>query len=111
MTPCGNFGLVSSSTGIIFMYNMQSGIKRKAFDVGPCPPSIVDRLRVATTSKRKVEERCVTGLASDTLNRTVIASTLDGTLNVSTLLKARPLPDSHLPRSSLISIPQRWKRR
>ncbi len=68
------------------MYNMQSGIRRKAFNIGPCPSSIADRLRVATTSKRRVEERCVTGLASDPLNRTVIASTLDGTLNVSVVL-------------------------
>ncbi|KAJ3492092.1 hypothetical protein NLI96_g199 [Meripilus lineatus] len=81
VTPCGNFGIVSSSTGIIYMYNMQSGIKRKAFSVGPCPSSILDRLNIPTTSKRKAEERCVTGLASDALNRTVIASTLDGTLN------------------------------
>lgn len=65
------------------MYNMQSGIKRKTFSVGPCPPSIADRHRMTTTSKRKSEERCVTGIASDALNRNVIASSLDGTLNVS----------------------------
>lgn len=58
------------------MYNMQSGIKRKSFDIGPLPEAAA----VGTSTRRK--ERCVTGLASDALNRTVVASTLDGTVNV-----------------------------
>jgi U3 small nucleolar RNA-associated protein 21 len=58
------------------MYNMQSGIKRKSFDIGPLP----EATSVGTSVKRK--ERCVTGIASDALNRTVVASTLDGTVNV-----------------------------
>jgi len=64
------------------MWNMQSGIKRKSFDVGPCPPEVTNSLR--SSSKKKGGERCITGLASDALNRLVIASTLDGTVNVST---------------------------
>ena len=76
MSTCGNFGIVSSSTGTIYMYNMQSGINRKTFELG----SFVDDGQDNVTSKRKA--RCVTGLASDALNRTVIASTLDGTINV-----------------------------
>ena len=76
MTACGNFGLAGSSTGLISMWNMQSGIKRKSFDVGPCPP---EAQRFGGTKK----ERCITGLATDPLNRTVMASTLDGTINVS----------------------------
>ncbi|EKM55193.1 uncharacterized protein PHACADRAFT_120318 [Phanerochaete carnosa HHB-10118-sp] len=64
VSACGNFGIAASSTGVIHMYNVQSGIKRKAFDVGSAP-----------------EPRCVNGLASDALNRAVIASTLDGTIN------------------------------
>jgi U3 small nucleolar RNA-associated protein 21 len=54
------------------MWNMQSGIQRKNFDIGPCLP----------VTTKKASERCVTGLASDSLNRVVIASTLDGTINV-----------------------------
>ncbi|KAG6908774.1 hypothetical protein DXG01_003386 [Tephrocybe rancida] len=75
VTACGNFGLASSSTGGIHMWNMQSGIRRKTFDVGPCPTEVKQRL--SGTKK----ERCITGLATDALNRTVIASTLDGTIN------------------------------
>ncbi|KAG6831361.1 hypothetical protein H0H87_005372 [Tephrocybe sp. NHM501043] len=76
VTACGNFGLASSSTGAIHMWNMQSGIRRKTFDVGTCPPEVKQRL---SGTKRK--ERPITGLATDPLNRTVIASTLDGTIN------------------------------
>ncbi|KAJ7343314.1 Utp21 specific WD40 associated putative domain-containing protein [Mycena albidolilacea] len=77
VTACGNFGLASSSTGSVHMWNLQSGIKRKTFDVGPCPPDVASRFQ---TGKKK-EGRSVTGLASDSLNTTVIASTLDGTIN------------------------------
>ncbi|KAG5352836.1 hypothetical protein C0989_000178 [Termitomyces sp. Mn162] len=76
VTACGNFGLASSSTGGIHMWNMQSGILRKTFDVGPCPSEAKQHL-----SGLKKKERCITGLATDALNRTVIASTLDGTIN------------------------------
>ncbi|KAG7092662.1 hypothetical protein E1B28_008998 [Marasmius oreades] len=71
VTACGNFGLAGSSTAAIHMWNMQSGIRRRTFEVGPASHK-------ATTKER---ERSVTGLASDALNRVVIASTLDGTVN------------------------------
>ncbi|KAJ7510043.1 Utp21 specific WD40 associated putative domain-containing protein [Mycena galericulata] len=77
VTACGNFGLASSSTGSIYMWNLQSGIKRKTFDVGHCPSDVAIRFQ---TGKKK-EGRSVTGLASDALNTTIIASTLDGTIN------------------------------
>lgn len=67
------------------MWNMQSGMKRKSFDIGPCPAEAAGRFRPVRTAK--AGERCVTGLASDSLNRVVIASTLDGTINVSLFLK------------------------
>ncbi|KAF5373929.1 hypothetical protein D9758_000754 [Tetrapyrgos nigripes] len=78
VTACGNFGLASSSTGAIHMWNMQSGIKRRSFDVGPCPHEVTNQFR---TSDKTSKGRSVTGLATDSLNRTVIASTLDGTIN------------------------------
>lgn len=66
------------------MWNMQSGMQRKTFDVGPCPPDAASRFR-PQSGKKKAEERSVTGVATDALNRVVIASTLDGTLNVRSL--------------------------
>lgn len=77
VTACGNFGLVASSTGVIHMYNMQSGARRKSFDLGPYPLDDPEQ-----AGSKKKAERSVTGLASDALDRIVIASTLDGTINV-----------------------------
>lgn len=65
------------------MWNLQSGIKRRIFDVGPCPPEVAVRFR--NSNKKSANERCITGLATDPLNRTLIASTLDGTINVGLL--------------------------
>ncbi|KAF5330287.1 hypothetical protein D9619_005332 [Psilocybe cf. subviscida] len=78
VTACGNFGLAGSTTGQIDMWNMQSGIKRKSYILGPCPSEVAARF-YSGTAKRS--ERTVTGLATDSLNRVVVASTLDGTIN------------------------------
>lgn len=80
VSVCGNFGLAGSSTGVIHMWNMQSGARRKSFSLGPCPEGIHTKYR-PPPGKRKSEERSVTGLATDSLNRVVIVSTLDGTVN------------------------------
>ena len=79
VTACGNFGIAAASTGVIHMYNMQSGILRRTFDVGPCPANVSKTLRPAD---RKNNERCVTGLATDALDRILVVGTLDGTINV-----------------------------
>ncbi|KAH9180505.1 Utp21-domain-containing protein [Lactarius sanguifluus] len=80
VSACGNFGLAGSSTGVIHMWNMQSGARRKSFSLGPCPEGIYTKYR-PPPGKQKSEERSVTGLATDSLNRAVIVSTLDGTVN------------------------------
>ncbi|KAH8106793.1 Utp21-domain-containing protein [Cristinia sonorae] len=74
ISACGNFGIAGSSSGIIYMYNMQSGVRRKSFDIGPYPAA-------GTTTTKTRAGRCVTGLASDSLNTVLIASTQDGTVN------------------------------
>jgi len=61
------------------MWNMQSGIRRKSYTLGPCPPEVSARFY---SGPAKRSERTITGLATDSLNRVVIASTLDGTINV-----------------------------
>lgn len=63
------------------MWNMQSGLKRKSFKVGPCPQAVIDRVGLSCTTKPKASERGITGLVSDALNRVVIAATSDGTVN------------------------------
>lgn len=62
------------------MWNMQSGLKRKKYKIGPCPQAVAERMGL--TSKPRVDDRCIAGLATDALNRVLIASTLDGTVNV-----------------------------
>jgi U3 small nucleolar RNA-associated protein 21 len=74
------------------MWNMQSGLKRKKFDVGPCPPGVSSRFNIRVISKKQTEHRSVTGLATDALNRLVIASTLDGTVNVGNYCTSRRNP-------------------
>ncbi|KAJ3972683.1 Utp21 specific WD40 associated putative domain-containing protein, partial [Lentinula raphanica] len=78
VTACGNFGIAGSSTGAIHMWNMQSGIRRRTFRLGPCPSDVAGRFQ---TVGRETTERSVTGLVTDPLNTVVIASTLDGTIN------------------------------
>ncbi|KAG2084691.1 WD40-repeat-containing domain protein [Suillus discolor] len=61
---------------------VKSGLKRKSFKVGPCPQALIDRLELSSMTRSKASERSITGLASDALNRAVIATTSDGTVNV-----------------------------
>ncbi|KTW25647.1 hypothetical protein T552_03507 [Pneumocystis carinii B80] len=63
ISVCGNFGFVGSSLGTIDMYNMQSRLHRRKFH---------DNL----DGHRKE----ITGIVSDSLNKTLVSSSLDGTI-------------------------------
>ena len=89
VTACGNFGLAGSSTAEIRMWNMQSGKERKSYSlIGPASGDT--KLQIGTSSRPKKSRaqavirttQAITGLATDILNTTVIASTLDGKLYV-----------------------------
>jgi len=88
------------------MWNMQSGIKRKSYDIGVCPPEAATRLRDGA----KKRERIITGIATDSLNRAVIATTFDGTLNVSIIYIVSVFNSYSMPLklSSSISKQQNW---
>lgn len=58
------------------MYNMQSGMWRRSYDVGPVPPEIASR------RQPKDKGRIINGIVTDSLNKLLIASTSDGTINV-----------------------------
>lgn len=79
MSACGNFSIIGSSTGSIHMYNMQSGIQRKTFNIGPYPIPVASS---STSGAKLPEGRAITGIASDPLNTILVASTFDGTINV-----------------------------
>jgi len=59
---------------------MQSGLKRKSFKLGPAPNEVAVQIGSGSKGGKK---RSVTGLATDALNKTLVAGTLDGTVNVS----------------------------
>ena len=76
VSACGNFAfLACANSSQIGMWNLQSGIRRKTFDYQ------------ASTALRTIDpeqrgEKTVTGIASDSLNKTLIVSTLAGSLHV-----------------------------
>ncbi len=83
VSACGNYGLVGSSTGHIRMYNMQSGQQRKTFSLDGVAPD--KKKKLGKGAARAVNPgHSITGLASDSLNRILVASTLDGVLHVRT---------------------------
>ncbi|KAH3669146.1 hypothetical protein WICMUC_004985 [Wickerhamomyces mucosus] len=57
ISQCGNFGLVGSTSGGIGVYNLQSGILRK---------------------KYQLHKKAVTGIAIDGMNRKMVSAGLDG---------------------------------
>lgn len=83
VTACGNFGLAGSGDREIVMWNMQSGIRRRNFDVGPFKEANKSSGTQESRAVRELnKERAITGLAVDALNTVLVAATLDGTLNV-----------------------------
>ncbi|KAF8610566.1 Utp21-domain-containing protein [Ceratobasidium sp. AG-I] len=60
VSACGNFGFIGTVQGVVQSYNMQSGLKRRAYTIG--------------------KGQSVTGIATDALNRVLVASTLSGTI-------------------------------
>ncbi|WVQ96671.1 hypothetical protein IAU59_003777 [Kwoniella sp. CBS 9459] len=94
VTACGNFALVGSSIGEIRMWNLQSGKERRSFSLtgpaaGDSKPKIIVQSKAAKAraaqakadgEKSKKSIQAVTGLVTDALNRTVVASTLEGKL-------------------------------
>lgn len=73
VSACGNFGIVGSSIGELCAFNLESGKLRRTFYMnGPPKP----KSKKAPVPSR----RSISGIALDSLNRLVIASTLDGSL-------------------------------
>jgi len=56
-------------------------MKRKTFVLGPATEGVNRRL-----GPKVGKNRCVTGLATDALNTCLVVGTLDGSLNVSSLV-------------------------
>jgi WD40 repeat protein len=84
VTACGNYAVAGSSTGQIRCWNLQSGHERKVFNLaGVTQPT--QKSRNLARSKAVRVGKSITGLATDALNSVLVAATLDGTLNVSSV--------------------------
>lgn len=92
ISPCGTFALIGSAAGGIDMFNLQSGIHRQRFPARLTPAEakklktlqdsmeveLYDRASKKPAKGQGKHTRAVTGLAVDSLNRTVISSGADG---------------------------------
>ncbi|TGZ82394.1 Utp21-domain-containing protein [Ascodesmis nigricans] len=83
ITACGTFALIGSVKGGIDMYNLQSGIHRRKFPapLTPAQARIVKKGEAVgklTMIGQGKHTKAVTGIVSDSLNRVVITSGLDG---------------------------------
>ncbi|KAK1925552.1 WD-repeat protein [Papiliotrema laurentii] len=108
VTACGNFGLAGSSAGEIRMWNMQSGRERRSFALTGSPPGDTKSKIIATSKTGKAKEKAkapvrsmqaITGLVTDALNTTVIASTLEGKLYFFDFHSTKLLHEMQLPSS------------
>lgn len=64
ISTCGNFGFLGCASGVVDMFNMQSGQFRKSF------------------SGDDGHKKPITGLTTDTINRYLITSSVDKTVKV-----------------------------
>ncbi|RCH80855.1 hypothetical protein CU098_004593 [Rhizopus stolonifer] len=64
ISSCGNFGYLGCASGVIDMYNMQSGLHRKTF-AGP-----------------DGHKKPITGLTTDTIHRYLISASVDKTIKI-----------------------------
>lgn len=96
LTACGTFALAGGAGGVVRMWNAQSGVLRRVFkvgdlgvkgDTGATGSSGLGAASTSTSTRyRKQSDRTITGIATDALNTVLVASTLDGTINVGCLL-------------------------
>ncbi|RHY32767.1 hypothetical protein DYB32_002266 [Aphanomyces invadans] len=86
-SACGNFALVGSRGGAIYLYNMQSGEKRGSFPTAAtAAPKLIKALTMPGASYvQKPDDSlgdkhtaAVTGVVVDALNETVVSTSLDG---------------------------------
>ncbi|KAL5635715.1 hypothetical protein ACGC1H_004506 [Rhizoctonia solani] len=83
VSACGNFGFIGTTKGVVQAYNMQSGLKRRTYVVG--------------------KDQTVTGIATDALNRVLVASTLSGSIHFFDFHTTAKLDQLDIP-STAVSI-------
>jgi U3 small nucleolar RNA-associated protein 21 len=105
LSPCGNFGIVGSSSGRVDRYNMQSGLHRGVYGrvpdpselqgpggrplVGPGtgiaaegPAAALLAAEAAAAALKPAHEGAVTGLGVDSCNRVMVSAGTDAVLRL-----------------------------
>lgn len=85
LSACGNFALIGNNLGFIEMYNIQSGRHRRRLDTRTeIVQKVQKRLKSGVMAWKEERKRAkgsaITGIASDSTNRVIVASTLEGNL-------------------------------
>lgn len=110
ITACGTFALVGSAGGSLDMFNLQSGIRRQRF-----PP------KMAAATGKKIKEQqspskddqnklarghtnTITGIVVDNLNRTVLSTSLDGSIIFWDFLTGRQIHNIQLDAAAPTTI-------
>ncbi|EXJ92862.1 hypothetical protein A1O3_01416 [Capronia epimyces CBS 606.96] len=82
ITTCGTFAIVGSSGGSLDMFNLQSGAHRQRYPPRLTPSQAKDiklQQRTPTPSTRGHRD-AITGIIVDNLNRTMVSTSLDGSI-------------------------------
>ncbi|KAL4946913.1 hypothetical protein BDV06DRAFT_208519 [Aspergillus oleicola] len=78
ISQCGTFAAVGSAGGTIGLFNMQSGQYRQSYPSYKATNNLGPNRIFTTPSISSKHTKAVTGLAIDTLNRTIVSCGLDG---------------------------------
>ncbi|KAL4933591.1 rRNA-processing protein UTP21 [Aspergillus undulatus] len=78
VSQCGTFAVVGSAGGSIGLFNMQSGQHRQSFPSHQATNKLGVNSRFLKSDISTKHTKAVTGLAIDTVNRTIVSCGLDG---------------------------------
>lgn len=85
ITACGTFAIVGSAGGSLDMFNLQSGAHRQRYPPRLTPAQakqakLQQNLSEQTTSIPRGHKDAITGIMVDNLNRTMVTTSLDGSI-------------------------------
>lgn len=109
ITACGTFAFVGSAGGALDAFNLQSGVHRQRYPPR-LKPSQAKELKAnpdeadSILAARRGHTSTITGIVVDSLNQTVISSSLDGTLIFWSFTTGLPLQRLRLPNASALSL-------
>ncbi|KAJ9502319.1 rRNA-processing protein utp21 [Exophiala xenobiotica] len=84
ITSCGTFAIIGSAGGSLDMFNLQSGVHRQRYPPRLTPPQ-AKQLKQQGQSEERISvpqghRDAITGIVVDNLNRTMVSTSLDGSI-------------------------------